>query len=64
VYDATGGRHPVIAATYSRALVENGNAKEALSVAKQGLDTAQDDNTRTLLKSAIERAEKAGTGAK
>jgi len=64
VYDTTSGKHPVAAATYSKALFENGKAKEALDVATQGLAHAQDDNARSLLKAAIEKAEKSAKASK
>jgi thiol-disulfide isomerase/thioredoxin len=64
VYDASGGKHPVAAVTYSKALFENGNVQKAIDVAKKGLATANDENSRNLLKSALENYEKASAGKK
>jgi thiol-disulfide isomerase/thioredoxin len=63
-YDATGGKHPGAAYTYSQALFDNGKAQEAITIAKQGLTVANEIPIRNLLTSALERYEKAGTGKK
>jgi thiol-disulfide isomerase/thioredoxin len=64
VFDATSGKHPVAAATYSRALFDNGKVQEAIEIAEQGLTHAKDQNSRNMLLSAVERYEKASSEKK